>query len=1040
MSRLLDPRICPDCRARLDAEGVCTGCGLRLRGPLATQLWTTMQTADRLVEQLRTEVREPQPAGRIPAPSSTPATPAPTASAPSLPPEPPLSPQSAPPSAPRRLPAMSVQVVLLGLGALCLLVAAVVFVAVAWSDLGLGGRALILLGVTVGLGATAAALTHRGLRGAAETFWMVVALMLTIDIASAHTAGLFGLDTLSWRGATALVGVGLLLVGLGAPLWARTQPVARLLGPQALAVLGATLVVVPEGWLASHPAAATTVAVVVLVLGGLLLRSRVAVAAVGLVGVGGLSWLMLLGLGCDRALESSVSGWWWHSTTGWPLVAAAVTAGAATALPRTVAAWRAPWALGCLVAAGVFVHGPSSAATPSVVLTCVILICYIAVSRLAGASWRWPAACLSVPLLLALGALLFVRPLLSVEPGSFGAMRAGAAYGHGASAAASWRHVLIGATVALSVWALEQLLAQARRRPSRAPWGALLGIVLTGLLVPLLEARGPLWLAVVAVLVCLTLSAAATVAQRRHRVTLAAGGAVSSYLLLVLVLVAASSHLLSALAVGTVVVVLIAAYAVAERRAAGSVAAAGAGGLAVLLGGYVLAQALAARAAELGVLAVALACLAGAVGVAAGWLSRSTTSRITLEVSVVPVAFPALAFSRTRADVAVTLAVLGSMVALLAALRRDRAAVAWAAVPILALAAYYWGELVLTRTEYAVLPAGLLLLGLGGWGLRGTARVADGSRFGAGLLVVLAPSVVGGMPPVVDALLTTLVAIASAVGYALQERLRSTPLAQVLAVAAGGLGTSMVLRWLELGHLDADVRGLSLAVYAAAVGVAAAAISLTTRSRVTLEVLSVVVGVLACAEVSDLKAAAMALTIIGTAVAVVAVLHRDRAYAGWASMAVLGLATVFRVVAEVGSPELYTLPAALLLLGAGLWRVRTDSSIGSVSAMGSGLTLALVPSLMLTWQDPASLRGLLLGLGSVAVLAVGIRLRLSAPFVAGALVTALLAVRHLEPLAHGLPRWVVLGGVGLALLGVGITWEARLKDLRRGRAYVGGLR
>ena len=144
MSRLIDTTICPDCRGALDAAATCTGCGLHLAGPLAGQLWTAMVSADRLVEQLRVQ----------PSASRSPDVPiAPHAPAPA----PPVAPARA-----SRLPAASVPVVLLCLGALCLLVAAVVFIAVTWSVLGLTGRTLVLLGVTTGtflLGLTGALLT-----------------------------------------------------------------------------------------------------------------------------------------------------------------------------------------------------------------------------------------------------------------------------------------------------------------------------------------------------------------------------------------------------------------------------------------------------------------------------------------------------------------------------------------------------------------------------------------------------------------------------------------------------------------------------------------------------------------------------------------------------------------------------------------------------------------------------------------------------------------------------------------------------------------
>src|SRR4051794_38281991 len=63
MSQLTDPRICPECRAALDTAATCTGCDLRLTGPLAGELWRTMQIADSLVERLRAQARTPVTVG-----------------------------------------------------------------------------------------------------------------------------------------------------------------------------------------------------------------------------------------------------------------------------------------------------------------------------------------------------------------------------------------------------------------------------------------------------------------------------------------------------------------------------------------------------------------------------------------------------------------------------------------------------------------------------------------------------------------------------------------------------------------------------------------------------------------------------------------------------------------------------------------------------------------------------------------------------------------------------------------------------------------
>src|SRR3954447_26734291 len=106
MSRLVDPTLCPDCRALLDARATCTGCGLQVTGPLAAELWRRMVDADRVVEQLRTL------SGQAPlAVPVTEAAPSSTAPLPAFP-----RPPSTPPRT-RRLPAASVPVVLLSLGA-----------------------------------------------------------------------------------------------------------------------------------------------------------------------------------------------------------------------------------------------------------------------------------------------------------------------------------------------------------------------------------------------------------------------------------------------------------------------------------------------------------------------------------------------------------------------------------------------------------------------------------------------------------------------------------------------------------------------------------------------------------------------------------------------------------------------------------------------------------------------------------------------------------------------------------------------------------
>ena len=78
-----------------------------------------------------------------------------------------------PPAPPAGLSAASVPKILLGLGATCLLVAAVIFLAVAWSWLGIGGRTAVLVALTATTGLAGQWLARRDLGVAAEALTTV---------------------------------------------------------------------------------------------------------------------------------------------------------------------------------------------------------------------------------------------------------------------------------------------------------------------------------------------------------------------------------------------------------------------------------------------------------------------------------------------------------------------------------------------------------------------------------------------------------------------------------------------------------------------------------------------------------------------------------------------------------------------------------------------------------------------------------------------------------------------------------------------------
>ncbi len=825
MSRLVDSTICPDCRGPLDPSATCSVCGLQVKGPLAHQLWNVMVTADRLVEQLRGAPLA-QPA---PPPSDTQHEPLPAYPTPMAP----------PPPRPRRLPSASVPVVLLSLGALCLLVAAIVFIAVTWSVLGLTGRTLVLLGLTSVLAVVAVILTRTGLRGAAETFWLIVSGMLVVDLLAAQSAGLAGLDALSWRGTGALVGAAALTLGTGLGWWARSQPVTRLYGAETVAVAGAMVLVSTNAWAAENPAVGTTIAIPLLGASFVLLRKQVPLAAYGIGGLGALSWLVLLGAGWNRALEEATHGAWWSDFRGWPLLAATGIGAVVVHLPGLHDRARAVVAGLSLVPVVLLANAPQTYGNPTsdLVVGCATLVVFGLVTAFAPRVWAQGAAALTAFGVGVFGLLLAIRP-----------------------------------------WSVVSNLDPDGRSD--------LDLVLSSL-----QDDGAAW----------------------------TGGLVAAA-----IVVAAASLLRHAPTT----------FVQAARQSIGTVAPA-----VVALGGLVMVLEL-EPPLWAGVLAGALA-----TGVAGGasWWSRDQ----------------------------VLAASLGSL------------ATAYLAVV----------------TLYSALAADLLA-----------------------------------------ALTTTALFLALAVACSLRERDGAQPSAALTAWLTAVAGAGALVGWAYVMDADLTARILALAVYAGLVGVVASPLTRQVLTRLSLECAAVVLAAAAVISTGDEKTIAMVLTIVGTAICLVAVSTRDRELLGWTGAVVLGFATLIRVIEDVRAPELYTLPAAALLVAVGMWRFRTDPETNSFTVLGSGLTLALLPSLLLALDEPVSLRGALIGAAGVLVLALGVQQRMSAPFLLGALTTGVLAVRHLQPVAEAVPRWISLGGVGLVLLVVGITWEARRRNLETAQAYLTALR
>jgi hypothetical protein len=186
---------------------------------------------------------------------------------------------------------------------------------------------------------------------------------------------------------------------------------------------------------------------------------------------------------------------------------------------------------------------------------------------------------------------------------------------------------------------------------------------------------------------------------------------------------------------------------------------------------------------------------------------------------------------------------------------------------------------------------------------------------------------------------------------------------------------------------------------------------------------------------------AVHLTLAGALVTTTSLLHRDHRPLAWLGGLLLAAATWVRLY-DVGvtAPEAYTLPTALALTLVGMHRLGRDAGADTVAALLPGLGLATVPSLLWVLADPLSPRAVLLGTACLGLLLAGSALRWTAPVLVGWLVGAALVLRELAPYAAHTPQWVVIGAAGGVLIGAGVTWETRVRDLRRTAAYLGRLR
>jgi len=342
---------------------------------------------------------------------------------------------------------------------------------------------------------------------------------------------------------------------------------------------------------------------------------------------------------------------------------------------------------------------------------------------------------------------------------------------------------------------------------------------------------------------------------------------------------------------------------------------------------------------------------------------------------------------------------------------------------------------------YAVTVGALLVLtvGLAGWAAV-SRSVAPAAAALVAASLTLAWSLAAPLPTLV--VLGGLAVAGAACGW-------RAPLAAVRAGAAGA-SVLYVCAFAACAALAAGwpawQAGLAaLAAVAAAQYTAARLARPRPGLSLAVEVAGWAAAVVAAAPgLRDLRQASVVLTVTGTICLCVA-LRPGRRFLLWLGLAQVEAALwAWLASAGVHAPEPYTVPAAAVLLVVGWRRSRRPPPVCSWITYGPGLAVLLVPSLVAVWQLPGWARPLVLAVVAAAIALAGGRARLIAPLLLGGAVVILDAGHELAPavrqLAGVLPRWVPIAVIGVVLLVVGATYEARLRDLGRIRTALGGMR
>ncbi len=381
----------------------------------------------------------------------------------------------------------------------------------------------------------------------------------------------------------------------------------------------------------------------------------------------------------------------------------------------------------------------------------------------------------------------------------------------------------------------------------------------------------------------------------------------------------------------------------------------------------------------------------------------------------------------------------------------------WLSVPLLVGAVWSWlsGDGV-DDVEAYTLPLAVVLAGAAAlvtWRRRTELPRADGrtALFAAAAAVAVLPSVGSSG----DSELRTLVLVASGAVIAiaaafLPEAARGVPI-RLLGIATG---------WVALTGA-AVVRGTAVAMgessrllveFWPVIALAAGVLVTVTWARAGSRPAMLAEWLLAASVITAAVPTVFAIASgqhevlrVAVLLPIAAVAHvagaatRARPFVGpifaWSTLGVLVLGGLVALTFGRIEPfDLVTASVGLALIGAGGLRIRRSPAVGSWPALGPGLAVLLVPSLVADFTDPELWRIVALGVVAAVSVVIGAVQRLQAPLLLGGAVLLVHAIAQLWPwitwLYEAVWWWLWLGIAGVILVTLAATYERQLRLAR----------